>query len=69
MVGGGAERQLTYLASGLVKRGIDVHVFLLKKGENFDALQASGAAIHSVESTSNYSPRILWALHKLMRVK
>ena len=65
MVGGGAERQLTYLAAGLVNRGVGVHVALLRKGVQFGKLEASGAAIHQLESPGNYSPKIAWRLHQL----
>lgn len=45
MAGGGAERQLTYLARGLTLRGWDVHVALTTGGPNLNALESSGAAI------------------------
>jgi glycosyltransferase involved in cell wall biosynthesis len=48
MGGGGAERQLSYLARGLMRRGWDVHVALTTGGPNLNALESSGAVIHSL---------------------
>lgn len=67
MAGGGAERQLTYLAAELVKRLTQVHVVLSGRGPNFERLQASGAIIHPLHSPSNYSPAILWRLRTICR--
>jgi hypothetical protein len=39
MEGGGAERQVTYLAKALVDAGEDVHVALIKGGVNLDRLK------------------------------
>ena len=47
---GGAERQVAYLAKGLVDEGAKVHVALLsREGANYQRLLASGATIHVVE--------------------
>jgi glycosyltransferase involved in cell wall biosynthesis len=47
---GGAERQVAYLAKGLVDEGAEVHVALLgREGANYQRLLASGATIHIVE--------------------
>jgi glycosyltransferase involved in cell wall biosynthesis len=48
MEGGGAERQVTYLARALVEAGEDVHVALIRGGVNLDRLTASGATVHFV---------------------
>ena len=44
--GGGAERQLTYLAEGLVRRGVAVEVVYLLDGAFSPRLRASGATLH-----------------------
>lgn len=66
MGGGGAERQVAYLAGALTRFGWEVHVALLSGGPNFDRLQASGAAIHPLSARSNSDPRILWELLRTM---
>jgi len=64
---GGAERQLAYIAEGLVQRNYDVHVALLRGGENLDRLQNSGAKIHKLSCNNNYDPMILVQLIKIIR--
>src|SRR5712692_2562881 len=66
MDGGGAQRQLAYLAAGLIQMGWEVHVALLSGGPNLDRLQASGAVIHKVSCTTNYDPGIPWQLRRLL---
>jgi glycosyltransferase involved in cell wall biosynthesis len=46
--GGGAERQLTYLAEGLVRRGREVDVVYMLDGPNGPRLRASGATVHDL---------------------
>ena len=67
MAGGGAERQLVYLAGELVRRCWDVHVALLKEGRNFEGLVATGAAIHKIAAWGNHDIAILWRLVQLIR--
>src|SRR5688500_553473 len=62
MGGGGAERQLAYLAEQLPRFGWDVHVALVGQGPNFERLRASGATLHVLESRSNYDPRLFLRL-------
>jgi glycosyltransferase involved in cell wall biosynthesis len=62
MGGGGAERQLTYLAAELSRMGWDVHVALLNEGPNFNRLKSSDATIHKLTARNNYDPRILGQL-------
>ena len=66
MGGGGAERQLAYLATELVAFGWDVHVALVSGGPNLDRLQRSGATIHWLPAASNYDPRLLWNVTRLI---
>jgi glycosyltransferase involved in cell wall biosynthesis len=68
MAGGGAERQLTYLAAPLIASGHDVHIALVHGGTYFEALRASGAQIHQVGSKGNYDPRLSLRLLKLIRM-
>lgn len=68
MKGGGAERQLCYLAKGLVDYGHEVHIIILEKGINYDRLLNSGARIHVINYKSNYDPRIIISIFKLLRL-
>jgi glycosyltransferase involved in cell wall biosynthesis len=65
--GGGAERQLAYLAGELTTLGWDVHVALLAEGPNGERLKAGGAEIHRMTGAGNYDPRIFARLMGLMR--
>jgi glycosyltransferase involved in cell wall biosynthesis len=67
MGGGGAERQVSYLASGLTGLGWDVHVAVLSGGPNLDRLEASGARVHRLKARGNYDPGIFWQLARTMR--
>jgi glycosyltransferase involved in cell wall biosynthesis len=67
MAGGGAERQLTYLASPLIAAGHDVHVALLHEGTHFEALRTSGAIVHHIDTKGNYDPRLSMRLLKVIR--
>ena len=67
MAGGGAERQLTYLASEHVRAGWDVHVALIHAGPNFARLEKTGASIHRIHVLGNHDPFILWRLMQLVR--
>lgn len=67
MEGGGAERQLSLLSSGLVAEGCEVHVALLRGGANLETLKRSGAFIHQLSCRSNYDPGIFFQLLRLIR--
>lgn len=67
MNGGGAERQLSYLAGEFTKIGWEVHVALLRGGPNMARLKTSGAIIHTLAARSNYDPRIFWQLRQVVR--
>lgn len=67
MAGGGAERQLTYLAREHARAGVDVHVALIHGGPNFDRLAASGATVHRLRASGNHDPRILLQLLHTIR--
>ena len=67
MGGGGAERQLAYLAGALGRRGWQVHVALIADGPNLARLEHSGAVIHRLRATGNYDPRLGWQLARIAR--
>ncbi|MGB2715494.1 MAG: glycosyltransferase [Vicinamibacterales bacterium] len=56
MEGGGAERQLTYLAAGLHQLGIDTHVALVSRGPNWTRLMATGATVHELPARGAHDP-------------
>ena len=64
--GGGAERQLCYLAKGLVDAGHDVVVACMRLGVNGARLRLSGATI-DVSGHPLSSPRNLWHLIRMLR--
>ena len=67
MLGGGAERQLAYLAVEQSKRGCEVEVALLYDGPNGDRLRRSGVTIHSLSHRSTHDPYLLIQLIRLIR--
>ena len=67
MGGGGAERQLTYLARELGRLGWAVHIAVMRRGPNWDRLEASGAVIHELTLSSAYDWRALGALRRIVR--
>lgn len=67
MGGGGAERQLAYLAGPLASFGWDVHVALQAGGPNLPRLEQSGATIHRLHAASSYDPRLLTQLAGIVR--
>ena len=70
MGGGGAERQLAYLAKGLVENALEVHVAFLKGGPNLERLQASGATLHELSSPAgSYGVVFLKLLRLMGRIK
>jgi glycosyltransferase involved in cell wall biosynthesis len=65
--GGGAERQLAYLAGGLRALDCDVHVGIQRGGANLPLLEAAGATVHPLETRSNYDPINLIRIVRLIR--
>jgi glycosyltransferase involved in cell wall biosynthesis len=63
--GGGAERQQSYLAPELVRRGHDVHVAYLQEGLRKPELP--GVLLHQIKTISNYDPYLLWQLIRLIQ--
>ena len=64
--GGGAERQLTYLARELAEAGLDVHVAFVRSGPNLRSLEQSDVVLHWLPIRAKYDPRILSDLHRLI---
>ena len=63
--GGGAERQLSYLAPELVRMGHDVHIAYSEEGPQKPEL--ADVVLHQLKSLSNYDPYLLWQLIRLAR--
>jgi glycosyltransferase involved in cell wall biosynthesis len=66
MDGGGAERQLAYLAGELIRQGCQVDVALTRGGVNLARLEASGARIHELGTVRTHDPRLLVRLTRMM---
>lgn len=65
---GGAEKQLTLLASGLPKEEFEVHVCTLTRDGPLRApLEAAGVTIHSIQKRGKFDPLAFHRLTKLMR--
>lgn len=65
--GGGAERQVTYLARGLSDRGIDVHAGFFRGGPNLQPIMEAGATVHWITSRGSYDPLMLPRIVRLIR--
>ena len=63
--GGGAERQLSYLAPELVLLGHEVHIAYNHDGPEKPELP--NVILHLVKNRSNYDPSILWQLLQIVR--
>jgi len=63
--GGGAERQLNYLAPELVRMGHEVHIAYSREGSCKPELP--GVVLHQLKSRSNYDPYLFWQLVRLIR--
>src|SRR5688572_18448158 len=66
LLGGGAERQLSYLAGETAKRGWDVYVAYLKEGMNCQRLENAGVTLIKLPANGNHDPSILWNLVRLV---
>lgn len=67
LLGGGAERQLCYLATGLVRRGHEVHVAFQHDGPNFPLLRESGARLHRIPARRAFDPRAALSIAEVLR--
>jgi len=67
--GGGAERQVSYLAPGLTRRGLRLHVAYIHEGAHAARLGGSGVSMTRLAARSNYDPALLWGfLHLVKRI-
>lgn len=66
--GGGAERQLSYLASELVKMGWYVHVAFLEEGPNAIPFYGKGIYLHKLKYIGHYDPWILSQVIHLIKL-
>jgi glycosyltransferase involved in cell wall biosynthesis len=67
MGGGGAERQLTYLAAELQRLGVDTHVALVSRGPNWTRLLATGATVHELRARGSHDPLLFARLVNAIR--
>jgi len=67
MGGGGAERQLCYLAEQMPLKGVDFHVAYFSDGPNSKRLRNSNAVVHKLSCRSNYDPMIIYKIGKITR--
>jgi glycosyltransferase involved in cell wall biosynthesis len=67
MDGGGAERQLSVLAHGLVGQGMELHVAILRSGPNLPRLQASGAHLHTLSASHSLDPLVVERIWRLIK--
>src|ERR1017187_10569772 len=67
MEGGGAERQLSYLAPALAERGWDVHLAIIRDGPNRAGLHRAGVQVHILPVRSPYDPRLPLMLLRLVK--
>ena len=65
--GGGAERQLSYLATALGRKGVDVHVAYHMRGARVSKIPESSVTFHELTSHGNRDPLLLWRLVKITR--
>jgi glycosyltransferase involved in cell wall biosynthesis len=64
--GGGAERQLSYLAPGLAALGHDVHVAYLSAGVNLEYMENGAVTLHPLRVVNNNDPSLAWHLVRLI---
>ena len=64
---GGAERRLSYIATGLKQRGWDVHVAFVEGGPNKTRLREADVALHQFHGRSALSPMLWIDLTRLFR--
>jgi glycosyltransferase involved in cell wall biosynthesis len=65
--GGGAERQLCYLARGLACLGHAIHVAYLYEGPGDISEELQGLHLHRIKAANNYDPHILWQVLRLIQ--
>jgi len=63
--GGGAERQLSYLAPEMAKAGHEVHIAYLQEGP--ESVSLPGVVLHRLVLSGNHDPMLFWKLLRLIR--
>ncbi|MBC8088557.1 MAG: glycosyltransferase, partial [Phycisphaerae bacterium] len=66
LTGGGAELQLTTLATMQARRGHSVHIALLRM-EVPAQLTEAGVVVHQLQAASSFDPLMFWRLHGIVR--
>lgn len=64
--GGGAERQLSLLATELQRRGVQNHIAFLRGGSYSQILESTGVQLHLLPGESVYSKKALVHLYRLV---
>ncbi|RLE27959.1 hypothetical protein DRJ54_07210 [Candidatus Acetothermia bacterium] len=67
LLGGGAERQLSYLAPEFGRLGNDIHIAYQYGGPNLARLEMSEVKLHLLRAKGNYDPSIFWQVIHLIR--
>ena len=67
MGSGGAERQLSVLATALSEKGLDCHIGYCSDGPNLERLSAGMVSIHQFSLKNNHDPRLLLHIIRLIR--
>jgi glycosyltransferase involved in cell wall biosynthesis len=65
--GGGAERQLAYLAQGLGELGCETHAASTKGGVNLSRFEAAGGIAHRIAASGNYDPLLVPRVARLIQ--
>ncbi len=65
--GGGAERQLSYLAPALGRLDLEVHVAYVSQGINGQRFQGTECKLHKLSASGNYDPRLALSVLQLLR--
>ena len=66
--GGGAERQLSYLADALKRLGLKIDVGYLRDGPYLQRLYEAGVITHYLGPLGNSDPRLLWRINRLVQL-
>ena len=65
--GGGAERQLSYVAPSLANMGLEIHVAHVTEGVNFSRIDNSACTLHRLAASGNHDPRLFLSILGLLR--
>jgi len=66
--GGGAERQLAYLAVEQSKSGLEIHVAFTRGRTNLQMLLNSHVVLHKLPCRAKYDPRIMLDIYRVIRM-